>query len=242
MQPCTDAILANLQPRSTRYSDACKFYLLHKSEEYFKRYMFCVWANQCEVNWHERQGDAFDARQSTPMLEGVRPVKPCLIMEFRHAREREQKEAFRNDCLTSFHLNQEEQELLEERRHCIGIINARTAAIMEKDRRLWGTEGQRAILATDKWREAVAATRGVQRARDGVALPAVPSFTGNGVPSVWPPMLRADAAAAAAAAVAAADAQIKDLPRASRARALMAEVAATEEPLATRGLKTLRDP
>ena len=34
VQPCTDAILANLQPRSTRYSDACKDYLLHACDAY----------------------------------------------------------------------------------------------------------------------------------------------------------------------------------------------------------------
>ena len=98
-----------------------------------------------------------------------------MIMEFRWAREKEQKAAFRDDCINSFHLNHEEQELLAPSNTPEQDITEQLAAFQENDRRMWGTEAQRAILSSAKWSEAMAATRGV------------PSFTGNSGPSVWPP-------------------------------------------------------
>jgi hypothetical protein len=177
VQPCTDAILAKLQPRSTRYSDACKDYLLDCSPGFFKRYMFCLWANQCEVNHHERLTDAFNELQDNPILGGLRPVKKCWVMEGRWAREKEQKLALREDCINSFHVNHLEQELLAPpmpRAKDIHLLE-QVAAFNANAGPKWGTEEQRAILSAAKWSEAMVATRGV------------PSFTGTSGPSVWPP-------------------------------------------------------
>jgi hypothetical protein len=90
-------------------------------------------------------------------MAGIGPVTRCLIMEFRWAREREQLASFRENCIGSFHMLQGERELLA------------SSITQEQETRVWGTEADRAILGSDKWREAAAANRGVKRTHDGSA-------------------------------------------------------------------------
>ena len=169
VQPCTDAILAKLQPLSTRYSDVCKDYLLDCSPGFFKRYMFCLWANECEVNHHSKLTDAFHEFQANPSLGGPRPVTKCWVMEGRWARAKEQMLALREDCITSFHVNYLEHEWLALSLTRAKDINANAGPE-------WGTEEQRAILSAAKWSEAMVATRGFHLA------------TGTSGPSVCPPL------------------------------------------------------
>jgi hypothetical protein len=138
--------------------------------------MFCLWANQCEVNHHEKLTDAFNELQANPSLGGPRPVTKCWVMEGRWARAKEQMLALREDCITSFHVNYLEHEWLALSMTRAKDINANAGPE-------WGTEEQRAILSAAKWSEAMVATRGFHL------------VTGTSGPSVWPPLGTASKAA-----------------------------------------------
>jgi hypothetical protein len=53
--------------------------------------VICAWANQCEYGYHER------------IVDLTIPPRHSFIMEYRFARAREQRRAYRNNCLQNMH-------------------------------------------------------------------------------------------------------------------------------------------
>ena len=108
LQPCTDAILFNLQPRGSRYSGSCCTDALRLwSGPFFMRSVICAWAHQCEYGYHER------------IVDLTTPPRHSFIMEFRFARAREQMMAYRNNCIQNMH---------HARLRCVEIMPAAKAA------------------------------------------------------------------------------------------------------------------
>ena len=95
LQPCTDSMLDNLRPRGSRYTGSCcKDVLLTLSDAFLMRFAMCEWSWRCEEAYHERM-----MAGGTPMAAGRFP----FIIECRWARQREQKLAYRNECIRNMH-------------------------------------------------------------------------------------------------------------------------------------------
>ena len=126
LQPCTDAIQYSYHLQGSRYSGSCCADAMRLwSDPFFMRNVICAWANQCEYGYHER------------IVDLTIPPRHSFIMEYRFARERQQRRAYRNHCLQNMH----HARLIEQR------------ALIDSD----GIEQeQRAIrgAAAGPWREA----------------------------------------------------------------------------------------
>jgi len=92
LQPCADAILYNEQPRGSQYSGSCCADALRLwSDQYFMRSVVSAWANQCECGYHDR------------IVDLSIPPRHSYIRAHRLARAREERLAYRHNCIQNIH-------------------------------------------------------------------------------------------------------------------------------------------
>ena len=109
LQPRTDAILYNVQPRGSHYSGSCCADALRLwSDPFFMRSVISAWANQCECGYHER------------IVDLSIPPRHSYIMAYRFARMREERLAYRNNCIQNMH---------HARLRCVELMPAAKAAL-----------------------------------------------------------------------------------------------------------------
>ena len=103
LQPRTDAILYNVQPRGSHYSGSCCADALRLwSDPFFMRSVISVWAKQCEggCGYHER------------IVDLSIPPGHCSIMAYRFAGMREERLACRYNCICQRHAHMQKKRAL----------------------------------------------------------------------------------------------------------------------------------
>ena len=147
LQPGTDAMLDHMQPQGSHYRGSCCADALRLcSDAFFMRSVISVWVDQCERSYHER------------IVDLSIPAKHSYIMEYRWARAREERLAYRNNCIQNIHhprLRCVEYTARGQGRVGSPIEMQRPPPVARAIQRVYSTEEQRAILGSELWRHAV---------------------------------------------------------------------------------------